>query len=148
MATKGNALIDAATDKVLEAQVPYLDSQVQILGSASVDMLSVATTLLYTVPAGKKLVATLVYVECTVSDSPGFGSAGSVGANNPSYNDILFNFFSIPTTVGAVNNQGGALGSGGQWVTLAAGSQVYVNITTGDGGTDLDCTFYLEGFLV
>lgn len=147
MATKGYALIDATTNKIQETVVPYLDNQMQVLGSASVDLLSTGTTLLYTVPTGKTLMSYRILTLCTASDSPGFSTQGTIGSNNPDYNNLLFNFFSIPVTVGTFTDQGEP-GSGGQIPSLAAGTEVYVNITTADGGTDLDVTFLLIGFLI
>lgn len=123
------------------------DGAMQVLGSASVDMLNTGTTLLYTVPSGKTLMAWRVFTLCTASDSPGFGSAGSVGSNAASYDNLLFGFFTIPVTVGTFASQGD-LGSGGQIPSIGSTAEVYVNITTGDGGTDLDVTFFLIGYLI
>ena len=84
---------------------------------------------------------------CTASDTPGFSSNGSIGSNAPNYDNLLFGFFTIPTTVDNFASQGD-LGSGGIVPALGAGTQIYVNITTGDGGTDLDVQFDLLGYLV
>jgi len=130
-------LVDAASDP----------DALKKLGSVNVDMLSTGQTLLYTVPTGKKLLAYKVMSRCTASDTPGFSSNGSIGSNAPNYDNLLFGFFTIPTTVDNFASQGD-LGSGGIVPALGAGTQIYVNITTGDGGTDLDVQFDLLGYLV
>ncbi|PIR25593.1 MAG: hypothetical protein COV43_04405 [Deltaproteobacteria bacterium CG11_big_fil_rev_8_21_14_0_20_42_23] len=120
---------------------------IQVVGSVSVDMLSVATTLLYMVPTGKILIPLQILARCTASVTPGNLSQGSVGTNNPNYDNLLTNFFTIPTTVGNFVDQG-ALGMGQVVESFSAGTQIFVNVTTGDGGTDLDETFYLIGYLI
>ncbi len=95
--------------------------------TAPINGLVTGQTLLYTVPTGKKLIATFVYFEVISSVNFNSGATFSVGSATGSYTDILDTqtAMTIPTA-GLLYKSNGTSNAG----TATAGTQIFVNIST------------------
>lgn len=118
-----------------------LNSKVGLISFPSVNAKIVANTLLYTVPAGKKLYLIAVIASDTSSSGITDGPTGGLG-KSPGVNDIAAEehmaaltsppeTFSFPLT--------------GMSCFLAGGDSIYSNISVGATGTSETVSYYIIG---
>ena len=115
-----------------------------ILSATSVNTKSTGTTALYTVPTGKTLTVTAVYVRCTAASAITSGPAVDIGDSGNGAASIYAN-----TTMTALNASGKIFqySPGGTFQSVAAGNVVNFNINTVATGTSQTVTVSLIGFL-
>ncbi len=128
-----------------ELQTPTIinTTAVSMLGRADVDFKVATQTLIYTVPTGFTLLASMVQVETTDVNAPDNLSSSSVGTAAGSYTDVANSIPQPNSTLDKVN---------GSMITpttiIDADEQVYVDVSTPDTGTTLNGTVYLYGLLI
>ena len=131
-----------ATTVVDQAYIPLGASA--ILSSTSINAKSTGTTALYTVPTGKTLTVTAVYVRCTAASSITSGPAADIGDSGNGAASIYAN-----TTMTALTTSGKIFqySPGGTYQSVAAGNSVNFNINTVATGTSQTVLVTVLGFL-
>lgn len=146
MATGGNALLDGTTGIVLNSQLPTtLSSTLNILSTTiGIDGTTLATTPLYTVPAGKQAVVTEVIFRVTSATAVISVGSASVGQNG-SVSDIL-----PITALTNLNtaNQALPVPMIAPIQIVQTGNVISLKITTGYVATLLILTVELIGYLI
>lgn len=114
--------------------------------TANINAKTVASTLLYTVPTGKTLIALLgsIRVVAFTAGSKTIQAVASFGQNASNYNDWIA---SATYTVTA-NNTYYRNAAAGFVPSLAAGAEMRINITTGSNATTETWEFTILGYLI
>lgn len=135
---------------VTNSSVVIPNSPRPLVSVAGVDLTSAAATLLYTVPAGKTFIYTMLIVTITDDNIVSGDATVSLGSNNPDYNNI---FTATILNAATISNQSAyyypPTGGGGVNVsTISAGDSVYFNVTIGGTAITWTGTITLLGFLI
>jgi hypothetical protein len=101
-----------------------------------------ATTTGYTVPTGYKFVVSQISIETLSVDAPSGFTQLSVGTAG-GYTNVASTMTAPSTTVGVVSTTFPSVTS-----FIAAGGEIFVNVSVGDGGTALTGKLYLFGTLI
>ena len=101
------------------------------------------TTTGFTVPTGYKFLVSQIGWETISVDVPGGFTQAGVGTAGGGYTDVMVGLTNPSTTVGVVSATFPATTS-----FIAAGGEIFVNVTNGDGGTALTAKLYLFGTLI
>lgn len=113
--------------------------------TTGIDLKTVAATLLYTVPTGRKAIVTQIVIHATLATTVTVPAAASVGQNAASYNDIV----AITTFTGLnITDQVYTEDPTAVYVSVPASTGIYLNVTTGATATALTAEIILIGFLV
>lgn len=110
----------------------------------AVDYKSVASTLLYTVPAGYAFIPFHYATLTTVATAPNNDSSSTIGTNGPGY-DNMINPTQPPSSSADVASP---LRDCSQSSKLAAGTAIYIKVVSADTGTALNADVLLYGTLI
>jgi len=102
-----------------------------------------ATTTGFTVPTGYKFLVSQIGWETISVDAPGGFTQAGVGTAGGGYNDVQVGISAPSTTVGNFTSTFPTTTS-----FIAAGGEIFVNVTVGDSGTALTAKLYLFGTLI
>lgn len=117
----------------------------QVLSATSVNAKTTGTTALYTVPAGKTLTVTGVYIRVTSSTAASVGATADVGDSVNGAASIYASTATALTVLNKVYKYPDP--SGGLMFSVAAAGVVNFNINTGATATTLTYTVTLIGIL-
>lgn len=131
---------------VLELHNPRLAPSI-VATITGINAKTVATTTLYTVPAGRTLVVTDVIVRCTAFTvgSKSIQAVANIGGNSTSFNDFLN---AKTYTISAAGQLKRENVNDTQVVTYAAGVAFSINITTGSNATTETWAVDVIGYFV
>lgn len=106
------------------------------------------TTLLYTVPAGRRAIILSAIIRCVTATAITVGPTLSIGQNSPSYNDIYAS--AVLTGLISTSGTGSSFGFGsiGLFAQGAPGATIDLSITNAATGTSQTISVDLNGYLV